>query len=241
MSAFIGGGIAFLWLFRAAWYDYRMYLSYGPGGLPYNLYGWFVSTIILRPMGTDVFDIRMYDKKPDKRTWLHDNWPSKARVGPRPHLGPHPLPQRQLNQLSSDTVHQKLADSFAAVVSANPSLVQFKPSLHEGHTESIFLADHIKATPIAEEMLREISHIHATGDHSVHVVLAPQDCKKVIRSGWGQRHPLDGVRAVKYIFGWTIPKEYILLYAPRNDEEIQTIMEVVKASIGFMTGSREVK
>jgi hypothetical protein len=121
-------------------------------------------------------------------------------------------------------------------------------------------------------MLKEVAHIHGTGDHSVHVVLAPQDCtfypfflfpqifflflslsffllvdylitfpgKKVIESGWGQRHPLDGVRVAKLVLGFTLPKEYILVYAPRTEEEIGLVMEVVKASVGFMTGSREV-
>ncbi|KAJ4252864.1 hypothetical protein NW762_010770 [Fusarium torreyae] len=104
----------------------------------------------------------------------------------------------------------------------------------------MFLVDRSNESAIAKQMLGEVSHIHATGDHSIHVVLSPQDCKKVIESGWGQRHPLDGVQAAKYIFGWTIPDEYILLYAPRSEHEIDVAMEIVAACIGFMTGSRNV-
>lgn len=88
-------------------------------------------------------------------------------------------------------------------------------------------------------MLREVSHIHATGDYSVHVVLAPQDCKRVIESGWGQRHPLDGVKLAKYVVGWTVPKEYVLLYAPRTEEETRVIMQVVRASVGYMADTFE--
>lgn len=93
--------------------------------------------------------------------------------------------------------------------------------------------------PVAKEMLREVSHIHATGDYSVHVVLAPQDCKRVIESGWGQRHPLDGVKLAKYVVGWTVPKEYVLLYAPRTEEETRVIMQVVRASVGYMADTFE--
>lgn len=65
--------------------------------------------------------------------------------------------------------------------------------------------------------------------------------KKIIQSGWGQRHPLDGVKwPTKLIFGWSLPKEYILVYAPRTEEEVCLVMEIVRASVGFMSGSRDV-
>ncbi|KAI7758872.1 hypothetical protein LZL87_014175 [Fusarium oxysporum] len=65
--------------------------------------------------------------------------------------------------------------------------------------------------------------------------------KRVTESGWGQRHHLDGVGFAKLVFGWTIPKEYILLYAPRNKHEIRVAMEIVKASIGFAADSTDIK
>lgn len=37
-----------------------------------------------------------------------------------------------------------------------------------------------------------------------------------------------------------ISQQYVLIYAPRNAEEIETVIEVVKASIGYMTESRAV-
>ncbi|KAL1979823.1 hypothetical protein VTN96DRAFT_5083 [Rasamsonia emersonii] len=239
-SGLIGGSL--LAVLRAAALDYRTYLSYGSGGLPYNLWGWFLSGVVLRPLGTDVLSTELYDRYPNKSSWLPEEWPLvRKREGPRPRLGSHPLPQRQLDQLARGKIHQKLIQSFAKLVDDNPSLIQFKPSVHEGHTESIFLADGVPASPIAEMMLREISHVHSTGDHSVHVVLAPQDCKKIIQSGWGQRHPLDGVKwPTKLIFGWSLPKEYILVYAPRTEEEVCLVMEIVRASVGFMSGSRDV-
>lgn len=38
-----------------------------------------------------------------------------------------------------------------------------------------------------------------------------------------------------------LPNEYIYIYAPRDGEEIETVVQIIKASIGFMTGSKEVK
>lgn len=160
------------------------------------------------------------------------------------------------------TILKELEEGFSSIVEANTELVHFKPSAHEGHTDAIFLNEDRKKNAIVQEMLGEITHIHATGDHSVHVILAPLDCKslviykhpkyisrfaypdtgkRVIESGWGQRHPLDGVGLAQLVFGWTIPKQYILLYAPRNKDEIRVVMDIVKASIGFAADSMDVK
>jgi hypothetical protein len=38
-----------------------------------------------------------------------------------------------------------------------------------------------------------------------------------------------------------IPSEYLLIYAPRNDAEIKIVMEIVSASIKFMTGREDVR
>lgn len=38
-----------------------------------------------------------------------------------------------------------------------------------------------------------------------------------------------------------VPWEYILLYAPRDDAEIDIIMTIVRASVGFMADTRDVR
>lgn len=104
-SGLIGGSL--LAVLRTAALDYRTYLSYGPGGLPYNLWGWFLSGVVLRPLGRDVLSTELYDRNPDKSSWLPEDWPQKCRRGgPRPRLGSHPLPQRQLDQLATGEIHQ---------------------------------------------------------------------------------------------------------------------------------------
>jgi hypothetical protein len=105
----IGGGL--LALLRAVWIDYKVYRSYGPGGLPYNLWGWFLSSIVLRPLSTNVLATDLYEKNPDQRSWLPEDWPKGGDVGaqrggPRPRLGSHPLPQRQVDQLATGDIQQ---------------------------------------------------------------------------------------------------------------------------------------
>ena len=90
-------------------------------------------------------------------------------------------------------------------------------------------------------MQREISHVHSSGDHSIHVTLSPQDCIKVLDAGWGQRHGLAGVETLKVLAGFGLSYQYIFLYAPRNIAEIQAVMKIVQASISYMSDSQMVE
>lgn len=41
--------------------------------------------------------------------------------------------------------------------------------------------------------------------------------------------------------GSTLPKEFLTIYTPRDEEELKIVEAIVRASIGYMTGSRDVK
>lgn len=38
-----------------------------------------------------------------------------------------------------------------------------------------------------------------------------------------------------------IPSEYLLVYAPRNDAEIEIVLEIISAAVKFMTGREDVR
>lgn len=38
-----------------------------------------------------------------------------------------------------------------------------------------------------------------------------------------------------------LPAEYVLIYAPRTEEEIGIVMEIVAASVKFMSGREDVR
>ena len=48
----------------------------------------------------------------------------------------------------------------------------------------------------------------------------------------GERHPMSGSLLVK---------EYLTIYTPRDDEELKVVEAIVRASIGYMAGSRDIK
>ncbi|KAJ5569613.1 uncharacterized protein N7459_009043 [Penicillium hispanicum] len=261
-------------LLPAVYRDYITFRDYGPGGLPNNLVGWLTVRMLFQPFAREMLSTEEYVKRIDGAeghgrgddgylTLSPEQLASRAAAG-RPLVGPHVVPQRQLTQIPEDGIKQILPPSGMqrqTWPSANPSpqklhatfqsfglrnhhLVKFERSNLEKHADGLFLADHLPATDLAQQMHGEVAHLHSGNDFSAHVVLAPADCKKVIEAGWGQRHGFSGTSAMTFLsFGTLpdIPTEYILIYAPRTEEEIQTVMQIVSASVQFMTGCEDVR
>jgi hypothetical protein len=46
----------------------------------------------------------------------------------------------------------------------------------------------------------------------------------VIEKGWGERHPLAGVRL-------NLPDTYLMIYAPRDTSELEVMQQLVRAAI----------
>lgn len=51
----------------------------------------------------------------------------------------------------------------------------------------------------------------------------------VIEKGWGERHPFSGSHF--------LPKKYMPLYAPRDDEELALVARCIRAAIGYMANT----
>lgn len=222
--------------------DYRLYLSYGPGGTPYNVVGWLVANLF-RLLSREQFSTGPYDNPnlplAHESSFLPPSFPPK-RISPRPRIGPHAVPQRQLSQLPDDEIREHLIQSFALLGkrAEEKGLVKIQQSKYERHHEAMFVAPTRKWNSIAEHTNGEITHVHAGRDGSIHVTLHPKDCKAVMEAGWGQRHPLSGVEMIKKLFGFSLPVNYVLIYAPRDRSEVVISLEIIKASIGYMTGVR---
>lgn len=140
-----------------------------------------------------------------------------------------------------------------ACAKANPKLIQIERSPNETQSPGMVIHPRIPTLHhAARAASREVGHVHSDCEYSVHLVLAPQDCKLgsshslqgfhlimtslvvciVIERGWGERHPIAG--AIK------LPKEYMFVYAPRDDTELVVVAQIMRAAVGFMTGSRAV-
>ncbi|KAL1688590.1 hypothetical protein GGG16DRAFT_59583 [Schizophyllum commune] len=211
--------------------DYRAYLSLGEGGLPYNPIGWILSST-LGVFGRETLSLDIYDKMPEKRSWLAASLPQ--REGPRPTIGKHVIPHRQIDQFPPESLKPAARSLIQLMHERHPTTTRMQPSAHEGHALALFAVPDAPC-PIADKAInqqrgREIEHVHPLIDCSYHALLAPQDCKEVIAKGWGERHPLSGCFGDK-----DLQANYLFVYAPRSEEELVVTTRILEAAIGYMT------
>jgi phospholipase/carboxylesterase len=72
---------------------------------------------------------------------------------------------------------------------------------------------------------REFAHIHPDG--SLHVTLSPKRAKEAIEAEWAEYHPLAHQIGVEGM---------VLLYTPRDMQELDIIFQLVVDSYNFVTG-----
>jgi len=209
--------------------DYKAFLSLGPGGTPSTFPGYL-----------KVSYLRMFALK-DPYTpppVLGSICPSTGRFssscsflpirsGPRPQVAGI-APQRQLDQPGCPKAYLALRQALAETAAAQPDRLQVGTSCFEKKGLALFALE-----PLNSTCRGEICHVHHT-DRSLHLNLHPLDAKIVLERGWGQRHPLAKG-------GWLsrfVPREFLMVYAPRNMEECEVVAKIVEAAAWWVTGER---
>ncbi|OJJ76421.1 hypothetical protein ASPBRDRAFT_170365 [Aspergillus brasiliensis CBS 101740] len=229
--------------------NYRTYISYGPGGAPHNLLGWFGVTFLLYPFGRNMTSTAVYEKKianGETQSYLSEDTLeilNALKREKRPAVGPHYSPQRQIEEFAGEEIKKYLDEQFYALVERNPQLVKLADSGLETHAGAIFLATEelINRNETTRRLKGECVHVHRLKDYSLHMVLAPADCKKVFDAGWGQRHGFSGVKIPRALTAGKLielPSEYVLIYAPRTKEEVALVLGLMKGSLRYLTGEQ---
>jgi hypothetical protein len=115
---------------------------------------------------------------------------------------------------------------FASAPAYSP-YIETRPSKTEGGAgPAIYVKQDVKTiNPMAHKIFYEVAHVHPS-DHSLHVYVSPQDAKLVMKRGWGLRFPVT----------WLAPPSWIMVYAPRTEEEIEVVREIVRAAVCFAVG-----
>ncbi|HEX6113677.1 MAG TPA: luciferase family protein, partial [Geminicoccaceae bacterium] len=75
---------------------------------------------------------------------------------------------------------------------------------------------------------REFAHVHPPHDGSMHMMLPPETVGELLGKGWGEPHPMAR-RGL-------IPATAVMVYAPRNAAEVDTVLQVIAASYRFARG-----
>jgi hypothetical protein len=71
----------------------------------------------------------------------------------------------------------------------------------------------------------EFAHVHPAPDHSLHAMLPLDLAQEAIEAGWAEPHPVA-------LMG-LIPHNAVMLYAPRDDAELDVVERLVRASHAF--------
>jgi phospholipase/carboxylesterase len=72
---------------------------------------------------------------------------------------------------------------------------------------------------------REFAHIHPLPEGSMHLALPPHLVEDAIAKGWAEQHPVARMGM--------IPRTIVMLYGPRDGEELEIVWSLVQASHEF--------
>ncbi len=99
-----------------------------------------------------------------------------------------------------------------------------------------------RGSPLVPEnslIQNEFAHVHGEKDGSLHLRLSDADAKTLLESGWGELHLLAGMFISS--LNMNLPLGVVMVYAPRNMEEVAIVLSVVKASYDFARGAEPLK
>ncbi|MGH6896192.1 MAG: luciferase family protein [Geminicoccaceae bacterium] len=95
--------------------------------------------------------------------------------------------------------------------------------------QALWLAEAVAgARPEAFLIGREFAHLHPPYDGSMHMMLPQGAVEELLEKGWGEPHPMAR-RGL-------IPPTAVMVYAPRDAAEVETILQVLAASYRFACG-----
>ncbi|OXV06714.1 hypothetical protein Egran_05519, partial [Elaphomyces granulatus] len=208
--------------------DYHAFLALGPGGTPSTPRG-YLRICLLR-----LFILRNPLEPPLVPQLLHPQLgimkELPKRIGPRPRVAGI-APQRLLTQRGGAEMYQTLTLSIKHVVHCHPDRLYLGISCFEKHSIGIFSHPSLRHRPTCNG---EICHAHPS-DGSLHLTLHPADVKFIIDQGWGERHPL--ARESWWWRARIVPPGFVLIYAPRDEKELNCVMEIVRAAAWWVSGT----
>jgi len=71
----------------------------------------------------------------------------------------------------------------------------------------------------------EFAHFHPSPDFSLHLTLPEPSARRAIEAGWAQWHP--------FVDAGRLPPTLVMVFAPRNHEELETVWQLLQASHRF--------
>lgn len=221
--------------------SYRGFLALGPGGMPYNPLGWAIQGLLQLIASWDTRSPAPFRKPSNQKPYEpHGTTPYLLlagspghhhahllphREGPRPDVPGYVAPQRQVTQQGGEHTRARMTAFLGELAGRNPGVLVLKPSGLEGvGTPALWLDPKLKAPGYLRGSKGELAHVHP--EASSHVTVSLADAEELTRKGWAERHRLSGVAG--------IPLGYMMVYAPRDEAEIEVWKGVVRAGLLFV-------
>lgn len=216
--------------------SYRGYLALGPGGMPYNVFGWALQGLLQLLAKWDTRDPSPFTRPKNRAptephgstTYFSTLLPQRA--GDRPHVPGYVAPQRQTTQRPAEqaVTRARMTAYLESLVARNQGVLVLRPSGLEGvGTPAVWLDTSPGAGPLPAWMRGlkgETAHVHH--ECSSHVTVSMADAEELVRKGWAERHRLSGVVM--------LPWSYVMVYAPRDEDEFEVWRAVVRAGLRFV-------
>lgn len=145
---------------------------------------------------------------------------------PRPGDRPRTTPTNPHTQLDQQPTDLRWVEQLAERVFALPGVVEQPSGISVPGARALVLADGEPAGPPEAFLIgREFAHLHPAPDHSLHAMLPIELAEEAVEAGWAEPHPV-ALRGL-------IPRSAVMIYAPRNEGELGTVEELVRASHAF--------
>jgi phospholipase/carboxylesterase len=146
------------------------------------------------------------------------------RAGARPEVS-WSIPQEQRSDNSPHDLQEELFRRLEALpgVTSGPSAISVAGARG-------FMVDP-SAGPLDAFLVPrvgEFAHLHPEYDGSLHVALPPALASDAIEKGWAVAHPLAGIR---------LTRGMVLLYGPRDREELEVVLALATNSHSYAAGS----
>lgn len=143
-----------------------------------------------------------------------------SREGPAPDT-PDGIPHQQHNQNAPVDMQEALKDAAREL----PGIV-FEPTPYSFSGSVGWRLEESFAVGPAGSFIRdsrEFGHQHVPADGSLHMLLPNEQANIALNKGWGVIHPLTNS-----ISGEN--SEYVMIYGPRNTDELETIWIIAQIS-----------
>ena len=154
---------------------------------------------------------------------LHTGLP--VRKGEKP-LTRKGMPHQQLNQNPKIEIYKNLAELLFDI----PGVKEEMSLVSVPEARALWLSlNNLKFSEDAFMVNREFAHLHPPYDGSIHLMAPPNWLDEILEKGWGEKHPLAGQ---------ILPNNAIMIYAPRDEDEVKIVYNLVLLSYWRARGEK---